>query len=227
MASSRPAPVRHAGGQQPVRLGGVVAVEAKQSVEVDRAAVLVFGGLSVGDADRGHHAGLAVTAGDPDRGDAAVAGELAQVAFDGLLGAPPQLAGLVVPHRVGGVVVAVQAQRLAEPGVVTAMPDEAGGETAMLARDSIATVMAALRLAGAPGLVGARVLADRPGVDRAKGRGGEGDEDSRVGDHGRADALAADEPGADELVGIAALGLRAAGSGGRRMRRAASTSAAV
>ena len=39
-------------GQQPVRVGGVVAVEAEQGVEVDRAAGLVFGGLAVGDADR-------------------------------------------------------------------------------------------------------------------------------------------------------------------------------
>ena len=103
-------------GQQPVRVGGVVAVEAEQGVEVDRAAGLVFGGLAVRDADRVDQAGLAVAAGNPDRGHAAAAGELAQVAFDGLLGAPPQLTGLVVPHHVGGVVVAVRAQRLAELG---------------------------------------------------------------------------------------------------------------
>ena len=113
-------------GQQPVGVGGVVAVEAEQGVEVDRAAGLVFGGLAVRDADRIDQAGLAVASGDPDRGDAAAAGELAEAAFDGLLGAPPQLTGLVVPHHVGGVVVAVRAQRLAEFGVVAAVPGEAG-----------------------------------------------------------------------------------------------------
>ena len=69
-------------------------------------------------------------------------------------------------------------------------------------------------LAGAAGLVGAGVLADRAGVDRAEGRGGEGDEHGRVGGDGRGDALAADEPGADEVVGVAAVGLGAAGAGG-------------
>ena len=113
-------------GQDLVRVGGVVAVEAEQGVEVDCAAGLVFGGLAVRDADRVDRAVSAVAAGDPDRGDAPAAGELAEAAFDGLLGAPPQFAGGVVPHHVGGVVVAVRAQRLAEPGVVAAVPGEAG-----------------------------------------------------------------------------------------------------
>ena len=56
--------------------------------------------------------------------------------------------------------------------------------------------------------------ADRAGVDRAERRGGEGDEDGGVGGDGRGDAFAADEPGADELVGVAAVGLGAAGAGG-------------
>ena len=58
------------------------------------------------------------------------------------------------------------------------------------------------------------MLADRAGVDRAEGRGGEGGEHGRVGGDRRGDALAADEPGADELEGVAAVGLGAAGAGG-------------
>ena len=61
-------------------------------MEVDRAAGLVFGGLAVSDAHRVHQAVFAVAAGNPDRGNAAAAGELAETAFDGLLGAPPQFA---------------------------------------------------------------------------------------------------------------------------------------
>src|SRR4029077_3719059 len=45
-------------------------------------------------------------------------------------------------------------------------------------------------------------------------RGGERDEQGRVGGDGGGDALAADESGADELVGVAAVGLGAAGAGG-------------
>ena len=41
---------------------------------------------------------------------------------------------LVVPHHVGGVVVAVRAQRLAELGIVAAVPGEAGGGAAVRAR---------------------------------------------------------------------------------------------
>ena len=76
-------------GQQLVRVVGVVAVEAEQGVEVDRAAGLVLGGLAVRDAYRVDQAVFAVAAGNPDRGHAAAAGELAEAAFDGLLGAPP------------------------------------------------------------------------------------------------------------------------------------------
>ena len=151
----------------------------------------------------------------PGWGDAAAAGELAEVAFDGLLGAPPQFAGLVVPHDVGGVVVAVRAQRLAEPGVVAAVPGEAGQRAGRAGRCcDVAAGVAGLGPAGAAGPVGAGVLADRAGVDRAEGGGGEGGEDGRVGGDGRGDAFAADEPGADEVVGVAAVGFGAAGAGG-------------
>ena len=94
------------------------------------------------------------------------------------------------------------------------MPGEAGSGAAVLARGGITAGVAGLGLAGAAGLVGAGVLADRPGVDGAEGRGGERDEQGRVGGDGRGDALAADESGADELVGVAAVGFGAAGAGG-------------
>ena len=82
---------------------------------------------------------------------------LVEVAFDGLLGAPPQFACLVVAHHVGGIVVAVRAQRLAELRVVAAVPGEAGGRAAVLARDGITASVTGLGLAGAAGLVGAGV----------------------------------------------------------------------
>jgi hypothetical protein len=136
------------------------------------------------------------------------------VTFDGLLGAPPEFARLVVPYHVGGVVVAVRAQRLSEPGIIAGVPGEACGGTAMFAFGRVAASVAGLGLAAAAGLVRAGVLADRAGVDRAEGRGGEGDEYCRVSGDVRGDAFAADQPGADDVVGIAAVGLGAAGARG-------------
>jgi hypothetical protein len=52
------------------------------------------------------------------------------------------------------------------------------------------------------------------GVDRTEGGCGEGGEDARVGGDGVRDALAAGQPGPDELVGVGAVDLgawRAAG----------------
>jgi hypothetical protein len=54
------------------------------------------------------------------------------------------------------------------------------------------------------------------GVDRAEGGCGEGNEDTRVGGDGVGDALAAAQPGSDELVGIGAVDL-----GARRAARGA------
>ena len=121
---------------------------------------------------------------------------------------------LVVPDHVGGVVVAVRAQRLAEFGVLVAVPGEAGGGAAVFAGGGVAAGVAGAGAAGAAGLAGAGVLADRAGVDRAERRGGKGDEDGGVGGHGRGDAFAAGEPGADELVGVTPVGLGAARAGG-------------
>ena len=135
-------------------------------MEVDRAAGLVFGGLAVCDAYRVREAVLAVAAGNSDRRDTATAGELAEVPFDGLLGAPPQFAGLVVPHHVGGVVVTVGAQRLAECRVVAGVPGEAVGGAAVRTDREVTAGVAGLRQALAVGPVGAGVLADRAGVHR-------------------------------------------------------------
>ena len=51
-------------------------------------------------------------------------------------------------------------------------------------------------------------------MDRAEGRGGEGGEYERVPGHGLGDALAAGQPGADQVEGVAAVGFGAAGAGG-------------
>jgi len=214
MASSRSATIRTAsGGRSWSRVTGVVAVEAEQGVEVDRSADLVLSRLAVRDAYRVDQAGLAVAAGDPDRGHAAAAGELAEAAFDGLLGASPQFARGVVPHDVGGVVVAVRAQRLAEPGIAGAVPGETGVVAAVRAAAGVA--------AGAAGL-GRQVQRDRSAqVCWRTGREWTGPKDGAVTVANaagcrprRGDALAAGEPGAQEMVGVAAVGLGAAGADG-------------
>ncbi|GII67353.1 hypothetical protein Skr01_74380 [Sphaerisporangium krabiense] len=67
----------------------------------------------------------------------------------------------------------------------------------------------------APGVAGqdlAAVLA--PGVDRAEGRGGEGDEQRGVSTDGLGDAFAAGQARADELVGVGAVDLGAGGAAG-------------
>ena len=130
-------------GQEPGVVVGVQAVEAEQDVEVDCATDLVFGGLAVGDPD-------AV-------GQAAVAGELVEVAFDGLFGAAPQFPGGVVPDDVGLVVIAVRAQRLPEHRVAGAVPGEAGYGPAVRAGLRVAAGVTRLRFARAAGLVGAAV----------------------------------------------------------------------
>src|SRR5690606_39009762 len=52
------------------------------------------------------------------------------------------------------------------------------------------------------------------GVDGAEAWGGEGGEDGGVGGDCGRDAFAADQAGADELVGVAPVGGRAVGAGG-------------
>ena len=83
----------------------------------------------------------------------------------------------------------------------------------MLAGAAVAAGVAGFGAAGAAGPVGAGVLADDAGVDGAEGGGGEGGEDGRVGGDGFGDAFAAGQAGADELVGVAAVGFGAGRAG--------------
>ena len=84
----------------------------------------------------------------------------------------------------------------------------------MFAAARVTAGVARLGPAPAAALVGAGVLADGAGVDRAEGRGGERGKHGGVGGDISGDALAADEPGTDEMVGVAAVSLGAAGAGG-------------
>ena len=90
----------------------------------------------------------------------------------------------------------------------------AGQGAPVRAGSGVAAGVAGFGLAPAVLLARAGVEADGAGVDGAEGRGGERDEQGRVGRDGGGDALAADESGADELVGVTAVGLGAAGAGG-------------
>ena len=56
---------------------------------------------------------------------------------------------------------------------------------------------------------------DEPGVHRAEGRSGESREDCRMAGDAFRDALAAAQPGEDELVGVCAVGFRAGRADGR------------
>src|ERR1700748_3493376 len=89
-----------------VQVGGVDSADAERDVEVDGSAGLVFGCLAMRDPDGRDGAAASSCVGDPDGGQAALAGQMGEVALDGLLGAPPQFPGGVVPDHVGGVVVA-------------------------------------------------------------------------------------------------------------------------
>ena len=198
--------------------GGVFAagaVEAEQGVEVDGAAGLVLGGLAVRHADRRQ-----VFTGP---GDAAAGGKLNQVTFDVLFGAPPQFPGGGIPDDVGGVVVAVHAQRLAEAGIAGRVPPVAGQGAAVRAGPGAAAGVAGLGFAVAVLLADTCVAADGPGVDRAEGGGSEGGEHHRVGGHRLGDALPACQSRADQVEGVAPVDLSAAGAG----RRAAVTAGLV
>ena len=181
-------------------------------MEVDRAAGLVFRGFAVGQAE-----GQLVfrERGKIDlTGGVTVPGQIDQVPFDVLLSAAPQFPGGGIPHHVSGVVVAVRAQRLPEPGVAGGVAAVAGQGPAVRAGPSVAAGVAGFRLAAAVVLAGAGVQADGPGVDRAEGRGGEGGEHEGMPGDGLGYALASGRPGADEVEGVAPVGLGAAGAGG-------------
>ena len=111
-------------------------------------------------------------------------------------GAVPQGGGHGVEDDGGGVVVAVGVEGLADAGVVGLVAAIAAG---------FAVGVAALRAA---------VVAEQVAVDGAEGRGGEGGEDLGVGGDGVGDGFAADETGADELVGVGSVGLGAGWAAG-------------
>src|SRR5207249_2414201 len=108
------------------------------------------------------------------------------------------------------VVVAVQAERLAEPGVAFVVAGVADGRVAMYAEaGGVAAGVAGSgsAVAAAPG--GAGVLGHVAGVHDAEGGGGEGGEVGVVAGDGVGDAFAADQEGAQDLVGVAAVGFGA------------------
>ena len=89
------------------------------------------------------------------------------------------------------------------------MAGEAGQLAAVRAGFGVAAGVAGLRFAGAVSFAGAGVGPDGAGVDRAEGGGGEGGEHGRVSGDVFGDTFAADQPGAEELEGITAVGLGA------------------
>src|SRR5699024_43713 len=135
---------------EPFRAAG--AVEADEGVEVDDAAALVLGDLGVL-----HRRRLTepVTAQAEGSGDQPAQG-------DGE--AAPQVRSPPLPHDLGGVVVAVDAQRLPQDRIVVDVPHEAAGGSAVPA--------------AARGGVWAAAALDA--VDVPERRRGEGGEDQRV-----------------------------------------------
>jgi hypothetical protein len=76
----------------------------------------------------------------------------------------------------------------------------------VLTEAGVAAGVARLGVAVAAAPVGAGVGADAAGVDGAERRCDEGGEDGRMRGDGVGDAFAADEAGAQELVGVALVG---------------------
>jgi hypothetical protein len=152
-------------------------------------AGLVFADLDVPDLDQ---------VAQPGHG---YSGEGGQVA--GQVGGEPapQLARVSVEEDGSLIVIAFGAERPAEPGVVLAVAPWAGNVAAMRAAAFLVITARPARQQG--------FAAHTPRVHRAEGRGGEGCEHARVPGYGRRDALAAGEPGADELAGVLLVDLRA------------------
>ena len=127
-------------------------------------------------------------------------GGAGELAADRDRGPAPQFGGVRVPDDGGGVVVAVRAQRPSQGGVGVFVPLPAGQTAAMLAERGFA---AGAALGGpAAGQLAA-------GVHGSEAGGGEGGEHARMRPHRVGDAFAAGEPGADQLVGVAPVGLGA------------------
>src|SRR5262249_54532240 len=156
----------------------------EDGVEVDQPAALKLRDLGVRQLDP----------------DAVALGQLAEAAADADDSAAPQLGGVRVPDHGSLVVVAVRAQRLAQAGVVLFLPPAPGQPPPMWAVVHLAAGWAP----GDPATAG-----DHAGVDGAEGGGGEGGEHTRVGGDRLGNALAAREPGPDELVGVSPVGFGA------------------
>jgi hypothetical protein len=156
-------------------------------VEVDHATALVFSDLGKRDSDLGGQ-GLVRQSGLAGDGSAQGDGETA-----------PQFRGAGIEQDRAGVVVAVRAQRPTQPVIVAGVPVRAGQAPAMRADLAAPPGMAALELA-----VFLPVEMDWP--ERGRGQGGE---HARVAGDAAGDALAARQPGADQLVGVGAVHLRA------------------
>jgi hypothetical protein len=172
-------------------------------VEVHGCPALHLGDLAVGHPHRRHPADLARGRDDPDERDTALAADGGEATFNGLLGAPPQLAREVVPDDLVVVVVAVQAQRLTEQRIVGIVAGEARRGLPVRAGPGVGAGAAGCGSAVAALPVAAGVAGDVPVVDRAEGRGGEGGEDDRVPADRGGDALAAGQAATDDLVGVA------------------------
>ena len=144
-----------------------------------------------------------------------------EVAFGGLFGAAPQFAGGEVPDDLVVVVVAVQAQRLAEDcGRSRSWRAQQTSRPAVRAEAGVGVVgRRAWQGSGRQSQrlpVGAGVPLDDAGVDGAERGGGEGGEHGRMPGDGVGDAFAADQAGAEELVGVALVGAGAGGADASR-----------
>jgi hypothetical protein len=135
-------------------------------------------------------------------GDPEQAGQLAGE-VDGE--AAPQFRREGVEQDMPGVVVAVGAQRLAEPWIVRMVDAGTGDVAAMWAA---ALVCIAAGAAGQSAATSARAS----GVHGSEAGGGQGGEHARVRGHGFGHAFAAGQAGADDLPSIVLVDLRASGA---------------
>ena len=119
---------------------------------------------------------------------------------------PPQVGGVGVEQHGGGVVVAVAAQRAAEPRIVVTVAAGAGDVAAVRATTGVDVA------AGSAGQDG--FAAHPPGVDRAERGCGEGGEHARMVRDRFGDAFAAGQARADELAGVTLVDRRAGGADG-------------
>ena len=126
--------------------------------------------------------------GDPDQPPQpglAHADLTSQGTLQGNSGPSPQLRRQGVPHHLRVSVIAGRAERLAQPRVVPIMAASAASRQAMRAAGTLPVGVARQH----------RPPLGLAGVDLAERRGGEGDEQPRMGGHRLGDTLATIEPG--------------------------------